>query len=654
LQAHRVNTMRYRAITMLATMALALTGCGQGWTTGKGLNWKWSREKETPVTQPLIAPNEQVAAESGPDAVDAATRRVSDEQSEMGPGQAYTGHYLAGTSTDAVAVPAQWPSAGRPVAMAVHQLESKPTPAEQTPPVPALAVLAPPSVRKPPSAPQATDRRPVANTLTQSSDIEQVMAAAIAGQPTSGRSRSNNRRPGLLSKVDSAPVAAPAAVTTEKNMERRSAPPVETVAQVSAGRRGEIEYPSQMPQAPPPQSVDPTDLAALPGDSNTEEPVASAPGLTEQTRDDTDDVDGAPDLPDLDLHEEVAPAARAANRVRQGTTELVAASMVQVNDKFITVDNVLNGLYNQLSSMQQVENEEAFRRAVAPLIEQQLRQLIYESLVLAEAEANLTDQQKAAIESEVADARREMIAHAGGSVQALEQYYRQRHTTLEKVLDEHRNRLTGQMYLQSKIEPGITITRDMLLDYYRQHEKDFVIQEKVQMQIIAAPFDEFLPETNGKEPTPQEWKLARQRARDVIDAAAEAVMAGNDFGEVAKKYSRGFRASSGGIWPAMAKGSFRETEVERNAFALGEGDICGIIETETGYYIVKTLKVDPGQYMSFEKAQRQIEDILRRQQYDKLAGDYFMKLFSEATIAQSDEFMEMAINGAVDRHWYGD
>ena len=126
---------------------------------------------------------------------------------------------------------------------------------------------------------------------------------------------------------------------------------------------------------------------------------------------------------------------------------------------------------------------------------------------------------------------------------------------------------------------------------------------------------------------------------------------GEDFGGVAKRHSRGIRASHGGVWLAMPEGSFREKEVERNVFALSEGEICGVIETETGYYIVKALKVSPGQSQSFQEAQEQIEGILREQQYDKLAGDYFMKLFGAATIAQSDEFMKMAVNSAVDRYW---
>jgi hypothetical protein len=280
--------------------------------------------------------------------------------------------------------------------------------------------------------------------------------------------------------------------------------------------------------------------------------------------------------------------------------------------------------------------------------------LIYESLILAEAEVNLAEQHKQLIEEEVEDTLREMIANAGGSRQSLEEYYRRQHTTLDDVMEDHRRRITGQLYLQSVIEPAIHVNRRMMLEYYDQHEDEFVQHRRVQMQLVSVPFEDFLPDTGSLEPTPTEWKQARRQAREKIEQAAAEVQGGVDFAAVARKYSHGFHADDGGIWPPMEAGSFRETEVERNAFALKEGQVCGIIETENGFYIVKTLKVESGSRIGFEDAQERIEEILRQQQYEQLSKDYFMKLFEEATIAQSGEFMEAAVEEAVDRYWYGD
>jgi parvulin-like peptidyl-prolyl isomerase len=110
-------------------------------------------------------------------------------------------------------------------------------------------------------------------------------------------------------------------------------------------------------------------------------------------------------------------------------------------------------------------------------------------------------------------------------------------------------------------------------------------------------------------------------------------------------------AAQDGIWPLMVEGSVREAEVERNAFALEEGEVCGIIESPTGYYIVKALQVIPGQTLSFEDAQTQINSILREQQYEELQQEYFFGLFEEATIVESEDFFENAVDTLVARYY---
>ncbi len=598
--------MRYLSIIFITMLACSMASCGEGWSINRGKRWQWHQDKEMPITEQADgeqANGEQIdGSQDVPDAAaDEADGRTDRPVEVARPVAAPSGPTQPAT---------QWPTGD------ARGTQAPPTPA----PRPASVSSASPAAG--PSAPQSDI--PAASPSTEPSRIERVMADGIAERPTRRTDPTARAEPPTPQPRPDAAPSRPARIVAE----RPTRPP-----RLAA-------EPSQLPQGRPPQETQPTDLA------DTQEPDETTPPPT-----DAISVDAANGEAEMDP---IVPAPRNAEPVRQDATEtVIASSMVQVNDAFITIDDVLTGLHAKLVDLQ-VDDEDTFRQAVVPLIEQELRQQIYESLVLGEAEANLTEPQKAIIADEIADARREMIAHAGGSEQALEQYHRDRNTTLAKVLDEHWRRLTGRLYLQSRIEPSISITRKMLLDYYHKHADDYVVAKHVQMQIIAAPFKKFLPETSGLEPTPQEWKLARNRARTEIDAAAAAVVAGEDFGEVVEEYSRGLRAKDSGIWPSMAAGSFRDTEVERNAFALDEGDICGVIATEDGYYIVKALKVELGQSVSFADAQEQIEEILRSQQYDDLASEYFMKLFSEATISQSDDFMETTINGAVSRYWYAD
>jgi hypothetical protein len=243
-----------------------------------------------------------------------------------------------------------------------------------------------------------------------------------------------------------------------------------------------------------------------------------------------------------------------------------------------------------------------------------------------------------------------MIAESGGSRQVLEQQCLERHTTLDDVLADHRKRLLTQGYLRQKIEPNMVVNRQMLLDFYRRHEEEFVQPRKVQMQLIAMPFDAFLSNETA-EPTEQDVSLARSQAWQEIQRAKGEVERGGDFGDVARQLSRGVKRDAGGVWPLMADGSFREAEVQYNALRQRPGQMCGPIETDAGFYIVKTLEIIPGETVSFEDAQAQIEGILREEQYTQLSEAYFNELVGGATISESSQFMELAVDRATQRYW---
>ena len=330
--------------------------------------------------------------------------------------------------------------------------------------------------------------------------------------------------------------------------------------------------------------------------------------------------------------------------------DLVAASLVQVNDEFITVDDVLRGLHPQFVAMPPVASESDFRRHAASMIHGELQRQVVEALVLAEAEAAMTDRQETFIDQEMEQRLRTMIAEAGGSQQVLEQQCRQRYTTLDEILDDQRNQLVFHSYLQQIIEPDIIINPQMLLDYYRQHPEEFSEKSKIQMQLIALPFEAFLPDSDTT-PTDQDWQLARARARAEADRALADLRSGIDFGKVAETRSRGPKRDEAGIWPLMTEGSFREEEVQANAFRLSSGEICGPIRTETGNYIVRTLQIVPGRTVPYEEAQQEIEQRLRQEQSDRLMGEYFVGLQKRATLSESEQFMATALDRATQRYW---
>jgi len=346
---------------------------------------------------------------------------------------------------------------------------------------------------------------------------------------------------------------------------------------------------------------------------------------------------------------QVAPADGPISPAKTGVYDadggkVVATAMLQVNDQFITIDEVLVAAEPALRQLPKGISDQTFRKQAVGIITDQVRNMLTEAMVLSEAQKRLTDPQKKQIDLDVARELREMIAGAGGSRTRLEDTLRQRGTSLEAALAGRRRRLTVQMYLRDRFMPSIFVNRRMLWDYYRRHRSQFTVANKVQMQIIAAPFKSPLPPGSSR-PTDLELEAARVKARQRIDEAARALRS-EKFAEVAKRLSGGIKAKQGGVWPMMEAGSFRETKVEQEAFKLAEGQVSGIIETDSGYYIVKAKRVEAGKVIPFEQAQEKIEQIITEKQYRRLSEDYFKGLLKSATVVQSGRFVELAVERA--------
>ena len=330
-------------------------------------------------------------------------------------------------------------------------------------------------------------------------------------------------------------------------------------------------------------------------------------------------------------------------------SQIVDAAMIQVNDKYITLSQVLHPIRERLQAAPDTITERDFRIKAIELVQQEMKKQIEQALILGEADRKLTQDEKDAIERQLDANYRRALAEQNGSRTSLVEQLKLEGTTLDEWTDSMRRNLRVQGYLQRHVFSRMNVSRRMLADYYKNNPDEFRTPGRLQMQIIAAPLSAYL--VRGRPATQDEREQARKLAKRDIDVAEAALAQGQDLAAVARKYSKGPMASNGGVWPMMNVGTFKATFVEQTAYRQKVGATSKVLEGALGYHIVRTLALQPGRTKPFEEVQDDIRLALQRRQYESIARKYLDDLRKRAVVQMADDFEKTAINAAVARYY---
>jgi len=126
------------------------------------------------------------------------------------------------------------------------------------------------------------------------------------------------------------------------------------------------------------------------------------------------------------------------------------------------------------------------------------------------------------------------------------------------------------------------------------------------------------------------------RARKTIDGLRSRIAAGEDFGTVARTYSHDNDSKArGGDLGLVPVEAFPE-EVKNELAAMKEAEVSDVIETETGYHLVKLVKREPARRATFESVREQLTEYLKNKkmqdEYNKWMKDLKGKHYIERNL----------------------
>lgn len=218
--------------------------------------------------------------------------------------------------------------------------------------------------------------------------------------------------------------------------------------------------------------------------------------------------------------------------------------------------------------------------------------------------------------------------------------------------------------------PQVKVTDQMVKAYYDKNAQLFTIPEQVkaeyvvfdaaavesQVQVSDAEVTEYYNKNLKAYTTPEQRTASHiliNVARDAkpaeqaaAKAKAEAVLAEvrknpANFAEIAKAQSQDQgSAQAGGDLGVVEKGTF-VAPVEDAIYALKEGEVSGVVQSEFGYHIIKLTSLVPAAQKPLEAAKEEIAADLKQQKMSKRYSE-MAETFTNMVYEQSESLKPVA------------
>jgi peptidyl-prolyl cis-trans isomerase SurA len=290
-----------------------------------------------------------------------------------------------------------------------------------------------------------------------------------------------------------------------------------------------------------------------------------------------------------------------------GAVVHLASSRAEVVDRIIAVvnDDVIT-----LSELQQRTNAFVAARQQNPFLDEQeesldtirmniLNALINERLAAQEISRLDISVSEADVDEAVERIKEENLL----TQEAFEAELRKQGMEITDLRQQIRDSLEQSKLVNREVRSKTVITEEMVESYYRSHLEEFQSKERWRIQDIFLPF------------SPSDTTEQRDQMHKVAEYIIERLRQGDDFALLARRFSKGPGAESGGDLGYFSRGEL-EPALEAAVETLEAGEVSPDIETVRGIHIIKVMEVDKTPPRSLDEVRESIRHMLYKREVD--------------------------------------
>jgi len=282
-----------------------------------------------------------------------------------------------------------------------------------------------------------------------------------------------------------------------------------------------------------------------------------------------------------------------------------------------------------------------------------LNSIIESKIILKYAEDNDYEVDENQVKKQAEEQIKQIRAQFKSDEEFKNQLQRETGLTLRELKEFYvksiREQKLKQRVIESEIKSKVNITEVEISEYYQDNKDEFPMRPEMdRLGMIVRKIE------------PGEKTVKKKLAK--INEIKQEIDMGEDFAELAKKYSEGPSGANGGDLGYFEKGMMVKP-FEDAAFKLKKGEVSGVVRTQFGFHLIKVedidgekvharhilIKLEPSQ-KDFEYNQKLMEEALKKLRdgadFDEISKEYSSKdttLFKSGVIGDfpKDKYPEL-------------
>ena len=291
--------------------------------------------------------------------------------------------------------------------------------------------------------------------------------------------------------------------------------------------------------------------------------------------------------------------------------EIIDKVAVIVNEEVITqreIDRKLSPVYQKYKTMySDAEFEKEFAKAYYSAVEQ----MVNDKLVVSEAKRVGVEVSEGELDEQI-----DVIKARFNSEDEFYVALENQGISVSELKDNYKASIMARKLIDFNVGYKTTVTPVEIFVYYKSHQDEFVVPETVYASSLLIKKTE-----NDSD---EDYALSQQIRDKIIN--------GENFSELAKRYSEDPYAQAGGDMGAVKQGEMIE-RIDIILFSLPEGEVSQIVETSVGYHIFKVNGKTQPKTLPFETVKDQVEQKIFNEKIGNVMNEYIKELREKAYIA---------------------